>query len=449
MVCSFFTGHLTSPNQSEPGTETPHEITSSEEFSPRKTTPAKSEESSYWSGSSPIHPQSSPYQDRNQSVSEAAESETSSPLKASTRSVEKRKSVKNKKLSSTAETNKYRSQTASTGKNEFRADSKTSIEKTDDLGVSRRSVEVKTGNREGLIYQCNIRHDNKETRSSTSDSGIYSGVCGSETSQDDFLPRTVERKRKANNEKEHTTSTDSLRKSKRNRSSTVSVDSHQVPVIPSSTAMIQTSLPQSLQTPSNVNLKIDLSLYNISGQLIPQTKPISATNCTNKPPTNSGSSVTEQAITSYTSTASPVKNLTDSAKASVQRQKPTKAVHTRTSSPSHVKPEVGSPQTRSQNKENTEKRPKRQAVLNRQNSSNSNSSSLGNRDFPNSWCDDSDSESDQTWVPGPDKSETDDTLTEEEEILSDSSYEVHIPKTAADLLDEYKSDDTDDSWAPN
>ena len=31
----------------------------------------------------------------------------------------------------------------------------------------------------------------------------------------------------------------------------------------------------------------------------------------------------------------------------------------------------------------------------------------------------------------------------------DPSYRVHVPKTAAQLLEEYESEDSDDSWTPS
>lgn len=76
-----------------------------------------------------------------------------------------------------------------------------------------------------------------------------------------------------------------------------------------------------------------------------------------------------------------------------------------------------------------------------------NNNSSSNRDFPNSWRDSSDSSSDNTWEPGSDCNEMDDTITEgEDEFETDSSYEVQVPKSAAALLEEYASDESDESW---
>lgn len=79
--------------------------------------------------------------------------------------------------------------------------------------------------------------------------------------------------------------------------------------------------------------------------------------------------------------------------------------------------------------------------------SNINNNSSSNRDFPNSWRDSSDSSSDNTWEPGSDCNEMDDTITEgEDEFETDSSYEVQVPKSTAALLEEYASDESDESW---
>lgn len=70
-----------------------------------------------------------------------------------------------------------------------------------------------------------------------------------------------------------------------------------------------------------------------------------------------------------------------------------------------------------------------------------------NRDFPNSWRDSSDSSSDNTWEPGSDCDDVDDTNTEGEDgFETDSSYEIQIPKSTAALLEEFASDESDESW---
>lgn len=64
-------------------------------------------------------------------------------------------------------------------------------------------------------------------------------------------------------------------------------------------------------------------------------------------------------------------------------------------------------------------------------------------DYNNVWG--SDSESDESYHP-PSVEPEDIPLASDAE--STSSYEVEVPKTAAQLLNEYQSEDSDDSWTP-
>ena len=294
--------------------------------------------------------------------------------------------------------------------------------------------------------------------SATPDSGINTATPDTEPDVVDNVSKGAERKRKVNVERETSAVLDGVRRSKRNKPATVGLVT-QAP-IPGPSTIIKTSLPQATSTSSNVSLKIDLSLFNISGQLFPSAKAVAVG-------TSNNSTVT-QTSTSQSSTPTMVKSLRSlpkrglknlqSTSASNSKPEPTQTSKTKTQTSTNSQEPVlkstpvakSTPITKSttQSTEKTQHRSKRKRDVTSQ---RSNTTSSSTRDFPNSWCDDSgsdsDSDSDKTWSPGPDnKSETDVSLTEEEEILSDSSYEVLVPKTAADLLNEYKSDDTDDSW---
>ena len=59
-----------------------------------------------------------------------------------------------------------------------------------------------------------------------------------------------------------------------------------------------------------------------------------------------------------------------------------------------------------------------------------------------------DSESEDGSYKPPDSEPSDIDIPVSEQGDSDSSYEVHLPITAAQLLDEYQSDDSDDSYHP-
>ena len=60
-------------------------------------------------------------------------------------------------------------------------------------------------------------------------------------------------------------------------------------------------------------------------------------------------------------------------------------------------------------------------------------------------CDNIDS--DASWVPTDHENEENDTISDE--ASSESSYEVYVPKTIMEHIDEYDSDETDDTWSPN
>lgn len=287
-------------------------------------------------------------------------------------------------------------------------------------------------------FQRIVRNSKCETLSnSTPDSGVHSATGSSE------LDTNQNAKRKVSAETENLAFVDSLRKSKRIKPSTVSFVSQ---TVPNHSTIITTS-----STPSNVNLKIDLSLFNISGQFIPTTNVTTVTKSSNE----AACSVKTQPAPSHGSSVSSVKNDSGCLRKVSQRLRPTRGIYSSTpasavsETTSLTKPlhsvaddtKLDFPKSQPQSADNARRRSNRRVVPNRQRSD-----SLSNRDFPYSWCDDSDSDSDQSWKPGSEKSETDDTLTEEDEIMSDSSYEVLVPKTTADLLEEYKSDDTDESW---
>ncbi|XP_052069697.1 uncharacterized protein DDB_G0287625-like [Mytilus californianus] len=57
------------------------------------------------------------------------------------------------------------------------------------------------------------------------------------------------------------------------------------------------------------------------------------------------------------------------------------------------------------------------------------------------------SDSDTSWVPSANDRQTDDTISDE--ASSGSSYEVEVPKTVLELIDEVDSEGTDDTWSPN
>ena len=368
------------------------------------------------------------------------------------RAKKRRKRSRNRRQESSTAT-RWSGQQTNVGKNDKRSD----IEQSDTVrGEGLGKSEGESGGRDnvrkiGGQSQRTGRSNKTETyANATSDSGIASATPDAETNTIDNLPKSAERKRKANVERENSAVLDGVRRSKRNKPATVGLVT-QGP-IPGPSTIIKTSLPQATSTPSNVNLKIDLSLFNISGQLFRSAKALTVTTTNN--------SMVTQSNTSQSSTPTLVKSLrslpkrgirsTQSTAPSNSKPEPTQTTKTKpqTSTALFSNPQEPTPKSTTQSTDKSQRKSKRKRDTASQRSNNTSSST---RDFPNSWCDDSnsesDSESDKTWSPGPDKSETDESLTEEDEILSDSSYEVLVPKTAADLLNEYKSDDTDDSWA--
>lgn len=60
-------------------------------------------------------------------------------------------------------------------------------------------------------------------------------------------------------------------------------------------------------------------------------------------------------------------------------------------------------------------------------------------------CDNTDSNA--SWVPTDHENEENDTISDE--ASSESSYEVYVPKTIMEHIDEYDSNETDDTWSPN
>lgn len=60
-------------------------------------------------------------------------------------------------------------------------------------------------------------------------------------------------------------------------------------------------------------------------------------------------------------------------------------------------------------------------------------------------CDNTDSNA--SWVPTDHENEENDTISDE--ASSESSYEVCVPKTIMEHIDEYDSNETDDTWSPN
>ena len=255
-------------------------------------------------------------------------------------------------------------------------------------------------------------HNTRLTRSA-SDNGASNDVHCAETN-------IAERKRKSDtSERENLQTYDGVRKPKRTKSTPHVLESRQ----PRASHAVQTSLAQSSSTsPQNLNVKIDLSLYNISGQLLqPQPTPVSLGTA------KTSGGLARKVVSTATSTSTKPGD-ENGRKSSIPARK------------------SGRPKT--QNRENAHHTAQIRIGSNAERTA---TASFGKRTFPNSWRDhrdDSESESDHTWEPGSEKSETDDVLTEEDEILSDSSYEVMVPKTAADLLEEYKSDETDESWTP-
>ena len=253
-------------------------------------------------------------------------------------------------------------------------------------------------------------HNTRFTRSASDNGASNDGHCA-ETN-------IAERKRKSDtSERENLQTTDGVRKPKRTKSTPHVLESRQ----PKASHAVQTSLPQSSSTSQqNLNVKIDLSLYNISGQLLqPRTSPVSLGTA------KTSGALARKVVSTATSTTTKPDN-ENGRKSSIPTRK------------------SGRPKT--QNRENAHHTAQRRIGSNGERTA---TASFSKRTFPNSWRDyrdDSESESDHTWEPGLEKSETDDVLTEEDEILSDSSYEVMVPKTAADLLEEYKSDETDESW---
>ena len=372
----------------------------------------------------------------------------------------RRKRVRNRKQSPAATGSTSREtvqQRPTSKKNEQKLENETSnIVKVEILGKS----EGETGARDSVRRTSGASHravrsiKTETPANTTPDRGIASAMPDTERNLDENLPKSAERKRKAVAETENSAAFDGIRRSKRNKPATVGLVT-QAP-IPGQSTILKTSLPQATSTPSNVNLKIDLSLYNISGQLFPSAKAMTVTNAAS----SSSKTLVTQSNSSQSSAPSPIKNLRNMPKRvpkNVQSTAPsnTKPEPTQTSKTKSQNsatpcsnPQEPASKSKTQTADNAQRRSKRKRVPSSQRSNNT---SAGSRDFPNSWCDDTnsestDNESDKTWSPGPDKSETDESLTEEEEILSDSSYEVLVPKTAADLLNEYKSDDTDESW---
>ena len=264
---------------------------------------------------------------------------------------------------------------------------------------------------DSLRVKCFKKEHNTRLTRSASDNGASNDVHCAETN-------IAERKRKSDtSERENLQTSDGVRKPKRTKSTQHVLESRQ----PRASHAVQTSLPQSSSTSQqNLNVKIDLSLYNISGQLLqPRTSPVSLGTA------KTSGGLARKVVSTATSTTTKPDN-----------------EHGRKSSI----PTGKSGRPKVQNRENAHHQ--RRIGSNGERTA---TASFSKRTFPNSWRDhrdDSESESDHTWEPGSEKSETDDVLTEEDEILSDSSYEVMVPKTAADLLEEYKSDETDESWTP-
>ena len=266
---------------------------------------------------------------------------------------------------------------------------------------------------DSLRVKCFKKEPNTRLTRSASDNGASNDVRWAEAN-------IAERKRKSDtSERENLQTSDGVRKPKRVKSTPHVLDSRQ----PRASHAVQTSLPQSSSTSSqNLNVKIDLSLYNISGQLLqPRPTPVSLGTA------KTSSALARKVVTTATSTTAKPDN-ENGRKSSIPTRK------------------SGRPKT--QTRENAHHTAQIRIGSNGERTA---TASFGKRTFPNSWRDhrdDSESESDHSWEPGSEKSETDDVLTEEDEILSDSSYEVMVPKTAADLLEEYKSDETDESWTP-
>ena len=204
------------------------------------------------------------------------------------------------------------------------------------------------------------------------------------------------------------------------RQSSPRADSSQSTRRPRSSSTVQSSSSKHDNTAQSLNVKIDLSLINYSGNILAQ--PVSKSIPTSGP-------------TVIHSTAS------------VSPKHHTVAATARQTRPSSQRANNASLPTSNRQHSNNSQRRVREArctIVSGQNNETHHSDS--HREFPFSWRDDSDSESDETWEPEGEDHETDVTLSEEGESEGDTDYEVEIPKSTADLLQEYASDETDESW---
>ncbi|XP_053393546.1 putative uncharacterized protein DDB_G0282133 [Mercenaria mercenaria] len=186
----------------------------------------------------------------------------------------------------------------------------------------------------------------------------------------------------------------------------------------------------------SLNVKIDLSLINYSGRL--------------------GSESTSSAIPTATVVHSA--NISPIATASSAKREPGHTNSRQNISDNGIKsstPKQDDASYRNNHRQRSSRSQRHESLCSTRNANNNtspvrvanNTVNTSNRDFPNSWRDSSDSSSDNTWEPGSDCDEIDDSSTEGDDGFdTESSYEVQIPKSTAALLEEYASDESDESW---
>ena len=186
----------------------------------------------------------------------------------------------------------------------------------------------------------------------------------------------------------------------------------------------------------SLNVKIDLSLINYSGHLGSEAAST----------TIPAATVVHSANISPIPTASSVKR--ESAMSNSRQNLSEDNIRSST-------PKQEDTTKRSSHRQRSSRSLRHESLCTTRNTNNNSSPARGsinisntsNRDFPNSWRDSSDSSSDNTWEPGTDCDEMDDSSTEGDDgFETESSYEVQIPKSTAALLEEYASDDSDESW---
>ncbi|KAK3586104.1 hypothetical protein CHS0354_033224 [Potamilus streckersoni] len=261
------------------------------------------------------------------------------------------------------------------------------------------------------------------------------GYSGLGTSSNSSGTKDIIKKRKFDSVSEHLVNGTSLPSYKRCKVETVGTHVWGQ----SNSAVVAPSVPPS------VNVQIDLSLFNISGStllgqpLVPTVVPENSTHFSG--------SAEKKAVTNNSSTQVPPLFATGVANGDAQNRN---ALKENNSGFAVCRP-VETVDTR-RVEHGTSSRCKPIAIMSRNNVYNgTNIASIGGRHATQQTSDQDLSDSDgtdNTWEPEDNSLQmSDDTISDD--IESDESYEVLVPKSVAELLDECDSDDTDVSWIPD